>query len=78
MNRFELKTIIREEIRKCLHEKTQDEIDADKKTVDAEIAAAKLRIKVAQANLKTAKDRLSALMKKKSEVAMQTASTEEK
>lgn len=71
-----LRELIREQIRKIIYEKTQDEIAADKKSVDAEIKAAQARIKAATANVKVAKDKLVALNKKKAEVGKQVASSE--
>ena len=73
----ELRKLIREEVRKHLQEKTSEELTADKKAVDAQLTAAKLKIKMAQANLKTAKDQVSALTKKKTSISAEQPTVEE-
>lgn len=77
MKKSELRSIIREQIRKIMSEKTQEEIDADKKAVEAQLMSAKLKIKVAQANLKSAKDQVSALNKKRARISSEQPTPEE-
>ena len=59
-----------------IKEKTADEIKNDKDTVDAQIIAAKAKLKSATAEVKVAKEQIIALTKKKAETAAQKPSTE--
>ena len=72
----ELRKLIREVTQEYITEKTADEIKNDKDTVDAQLVAAKAKLKAALANVKVAKDELSALTKKKSEVSTQQPTAE--
>jgi hypothetical protein len=76
MKLSEFKKLIREEIKSVLVERSQDEIDSDKKATEAEITAAKARIKMATANVKVAKDKLSALIKQKSNLNSEQPSSD--
>lgn len=77
MKLSEFRKLIREEVRKYLAEKTQEEIDADKDSVAAQIVGAKAKLKAAQQGVKVAQSRIAMLNKKKSEVASQKPSEEE-
>ena len=71
-----LRELIREEIRKAIAERTQDEIDADKESVNAQIVAAKAKLKAAQAGVKIAQTKISMLNKKKAGVQGEKPSEE--
>jgi hypothetical protein len=72
----ELRKLIREVAQEYITEKTADEIKNDKDTVDAQLIAAKAKLKAAMANVKVAKEQISALTKKKSEVATEQPTEE--
>ena len=59
-----------------LKEKTADEIKNDKDTVEAQILAAKAKLKSATAEVKVAKEQIAALTKKKAEMSAQKPSIE--
>lgn len=77
MKLSEFRKLIREEVRKYLTEKTQEEIDADKDSVAAQIVGAKAKLKAAQQSVKVAQSRIAMLAKKKSEVSAQKPSEED-
>ena len=71
MKKSELIRIIKEEISSILLEKTAEEIKNDSDTVNAQLLAAKAKLKSATAEVKVAKEQIVALTRKKSEVASQ-------
>ena len=68
MKLSEFKKLVREEIRNVLAERTQDEIEADKESIAAQVIGAKAKLKAAQAGVKVAKAKIGMLNKKKSEI----------
>jgi hypothetical protein len=67
MKKYQLRNLIREEIRRIISEEETD-VGLDSKSIEDEIKAAKAGIQAAQARVKVAKDKLMALQKKKQEM----------